>query len=923
MPPADAAAEAVLPAPTLTPVLGRPDAADRSETTLPTATQTASGAVSAAARQAVPGAAPEAVQEAAPAAAPEAASEAAPKAASEAASEATQPAWLSFSEWLTETDARSRLRLSGMHCAACAGLIETLLLRQPGVRAAQVSPATQRLTLDWAPAEVSLDVLRRELRRAGYDCAPDLATPTRELRRREHRQAIWRLFVAGFLMMQVMMLAWPAYVAAPGEMTPDVQALLRWGQWVLTLPVMLMAAGPFFQAAWSQLRSRRLGMDVPVVVGLTVAFVAGTGATLDPAGPFGHEVYFDSITMFVAFLLAARYLELRARHRAIEALEQVSGALPDQVERLRDDGGSDWVAAEALQPDDRVRVPAGQRIPADAVVLQGQGAVDESLLSGESRPVARTVGDEVLAGSINLHGVLLLKVRQVGAATRLSGLQRLMEQAFQERPAMLKASDRMAGVFLAGVMTLALGAALAWQFIDPSRAVAVAVSVLIVTCPCALSLAAPAAWVAAAGRLARQGLLLSRLEALEALARTTHVVMDKTGTLTSPQLALAAQWPERLDRQAAHWAFSLAAASHHPLSRALLLALQEQDALKAGPGCALADEAMTSEGGVAGIGPRSAAGTTGSNDDHFSETFAATATEHAGRGLTLTDMAGRVWRLGAPHWAIAPATTTTTTTVKSATVASTAIIESTGCAGRASTSTLAATAAPVPLDDAQLVLSCDGFPRAAWRFDEQLREDAHDAVADCQALGLSVTLLSGDQPSRVVQAAARAGITDWQGGASPEDKLARVSSLQQQGAHVLMLGDGINDAPVLARAQASIAMGQGADLAKVRADALLVQPRLRALPEAVALSRRTVRVVRQNLGWALFYNAACVPMALVGWLPPWAAGLGMALSSCAVIGNAARLGRSGMPAAPSSGAPIAAPATGPLATPIAAPTAES
>lgn len=744
------------------------------------------------------------------------------------------PDLLSYSGWLTDTDARSRLRLSGMHCAACAGLIEALLLRQPGVRAAQVSPSTQRLTLDWAPAETSLEHLRRELRRAGYDCAPDLATPTRELRRREHRQAIWRLFVAGFLMMQVMMLAWPAYVAAPGEMTPDVQALLRWGQWVLTLPVMLMAAGPFFQAAWTQLRSRRLGMDVPVVVGLTVAFVAGTGATLDPTGPFGHEVYFDSITMFVAFLLAARYLELRARHRAMQALEDVGQALPDRVERLRADGGSDWVAAEVLQPGDQVRVPAGQRIPADAVVVQGQGAVDESLLSGESRPVNKSVGDQVLAGSINLHGVLVLSVRQVGAATRLSGLQRLMEQAFQERPTLLRASDRMAGVFLAGVLTLALGAALAWQFIDPSRAVAVAVSVLIVTCPCALSLAAPAAWVAAAGRLARQGLLLSRLESIESLARVTHVVVDKTGTLTDTRLALAAQWPSTLAREEADMAFALAAASHHPLSRALLLALQGQRAD--------AHPARAPEPAPASVSAPAATDVT---------------TEHTGRGLETTDAQGAVWRLGSARWAS----------------------ESSG------------TLSDPPLADAQMVLACNGVPRAGWRFDEQLRDDAREAVAACQALGLSVTLLSGDQPARVSQAAELAGIRDWHGAASPEDKLAHVARLQQQGAQVLMLGDGINDAPVLARAQASIAMGQGADLAKVRADALLVQPRLNAVPQALALSRRTVRVVRQNLAWALIYNTACVPMALAGWLPPWAAGLGMALSSCAVIANAARLGR--------------------------------
>lgn len=762
-----------------------------------------------------------------------------------------------------DTNVRSRLRLSGMHCAACAGLIEALLQRQPGVRAAQVSPSTQRLTLDWSPADTSIEHLRRELRRAGYDCAPDEPTPALELRRREHRQAIWRLFVAGFLMMQVMMLAWPAYVAAPSEMTPDVQALLRWGQWVLTLPVMLMAAGPFFQAAWTQLRTRRLGMDVPVVVGLTVAFVAGTGATLDPTGPFGHEVYFDSITMFVAFLLAARYLELRARHRAMQALEEVGHALPDQVERLRADGSSDWVAAEALQPGDQVRVPAGQRIPADAVVVSGQGAVDESLLSGESRPVSKSVGDEALAGSINLHGVLVLSVRQVGAATRLSGLQRLMEQAFQERPTLLKASDRMAGVFLAGVLTLALGAALAWQFIDPSRAVAVAVSVLIVTCPCALSLAAPAAWVAAAGRLARQGLLLSRLESIESLARITHVVMDKTGTLTDTRLALAAQWPATLAREDGDRAFALAAASHHPLSRALLLALQGQR-----------EEAQSAGASGPRFGPTfgpPSEPAPGSSSDRAPEAASDLAcitaragadvtTEHIGRGLETTDATGAVWRLGSARWA---------------------------------------SESPVDLSDAQLVLSCNGVPHAAWRFDERLREDARSAIAACQALGLPVTLLSGDQPARVALAAERAGIHDWHGGASPEDKLAHVARLQQQGAQVLMLGDGINDAPVLARAQASIAMGQGADLAKVRADALLVQPRLSAVPEALALSRRTVRVVRQNLAWALVYNTACVPMALAGWLPPWAAGLGMALSSCAVIANAARLGRgASVPAAP-------------------------
>ncbi|MDH0866318.1 cation-translocating P-type ATPase [Mitsuaria sp. GD03876] len=723
-----------------------------------------------------------------------------------------------FTQWREAADGRrvacSRLRLSGMHCASCAGLIEALLQAQPGVRSVQVNASTQGLTLDWLPDTVSLDRLRESLSPAGYDFAPDLAGPARDLRRREHRQALWRWFVAGFLMMQVMMLAWPSYVAAPGELAPDQAALLRWGQWVLTLPVMLLSAGPFFRAAFAQVRGRRLGMDVPVALGLAVAFVAGSGATLDPGGPFGHEVYFDSITMFVSFLLGARYLELRARHRAAEALEQAADALPGKVERLRPDGATEWVAVEQLSVGDRVRVAAGQRIPADATVEAGHGAVDESLLTGESRPISKSPGEAVLAGSLNLSGVLTLRILRTGEQTRLAAIRQLMAQAFQDRPAALRLSDRVAGWFLAVVIVLAGAAAIVWQFIDPSKALAVAVSVLIVTCPCALSLAAPAAWVAAAGALARRGLLLSRLDAIEALAGVDHVVMDKTGTLTDPAPRLTSQWPAALDPESTAFARGLAGGSLHPLSRALVAAL--------------------------GTGPVTAEW--------------RAMEELAGRGMQGVDARGRRWRLGAPRWA---------------------------------------TDASVPgaVPQARIVLSCDGVPRAAWMFDEALRDGAGRALEAWRAMGLEIDLLSGDAPARVEEIAERAGIARWRGGASPEDKLAHVAELQASGRRVLMIGDGINDAPVLARAQVSVAMGQGADLAKARADALLLADHLDPVTDALRLARRARRVVRQNLGWSALYNAVCVPMALVGWLPPWAAGLGMAMSSLLVVGNAARLGR--------------------------------
>lgn len=713
---------------------------------------------------------------------------------------------------------RARFRLSGLHCATCAGLIESLLHAQRGVKSAEVHPSTQTLVLDWWPERATLDELRQALAPAGYDFVPDLAGPARDLRRREHRQALWRLFVAGFLMMQVMMLAWPSYVAAPGELPPDQAALLRWGQWVLTLPVMLLAAGPFFRAALGQLRGRRLGMDVPVALGLAVAFVAGSGATLDPGGPFGHEVYFDSITMFVAFLLGARYLELRSRHRAAAAIEQAAEALPGEVERFRADGSVERVAIEALAIGDRVRVAAGQRMPADAIVESGTGAADESLLTGESRPVAKVPGDAVLAGSLNLSGVLTVCVRQVGEQTRLAGIRQLMAQAFQDRPTTLRTTDRVAGWFLAAVLVLAVAAALVWQFVDPSRAVAVAVSVLVVTCPCALSLAAPAAWVSAAGALARRGLLLSRLAAIESLADVDRIVMDKTGTLTDPAPRLRCVQADAPDAEALAAAAVLAASSLHPLSRALAAAL---------PAPSGAKDAWTIE-------------------------------EFSGRGMEGVDARGQRWRLGSSPW--------------------------TADAGRR--------AAALPdSSDAQIVLTCEGALRAAWHVDESLREGASAAIAEWQAMGLAVELLSGDAPERVVAAARQAGIAHWRGGARPEDKLQHVTALQARGHRVLMIGDGINDAPVLARAQVSIAMGQGADLAKARADAVLTSDRLDAITGALRLARRTRRVVRQNLAWSALYNAVCVPMALVGWLPPWAAGLGMATSSLLVVANAARLGR--------------------------------
>ncbi|MGY0194293.1 heavy metal translocating P-type ATPase [Leptothrix sp. BB-4] len=732
-------------------------------------------------------------------------------------------------QWLDGADGtrtgRTRLLLGGLHCAACAGVIEGALQRVDGVRRAEVNGTAQRAVVDWDPARTRVSELIEAVRGAGYGAFPDTGAEAVALAQRESRQAIWRLFVAAFCMMQVMMYATPAYVAEPGDISADMVQLLRWASWVLSVPVVLFAAGPFFQGAWRSLRQRRIGMDVPVTLGIVVTFVASSAATfggLQATRVMGHEVYFDSLTMFVSFLLGARLLESRARARAAQSLDAVMRRLPDAVERLLADGRVERVPAAELALGDVVRVHVGQAFAADGEVIDGRTQVDEAMLTGESRPVERGPGDRVAAGCLNLGAPVTLRVTQLGAQTRFQRIVALVERALTERPSFLVSADRIAGPFLWAVLALAIGAYVVWLRIDPSRALEVAVAVLIVTCPCALSLGAPVAWLAAAGDLARRGVLLQRLDALEVLTRVRHLVFDKTGTLTEDRLSLAqAQSLSHLDGVAPERvravADALAARSRHPLARALA---EAASTVPASLPVALDDLA-----------------------------------EQPGAGLQAR-VDGHSWRLGSADFC-------------------------------------GADADGVDRPAVWLAVEAD----AAWRpllrfeFDETLRPDAEAAVQRLHAAGLQTRLLSGDQPGPVARMAARLGLGAHQARCTPQDKLDAVAALQGQGEAVAMVGDGINDAPVLARADVSIAMGSAAALAQARADVIVLSDRIGDLVLLHDTARRTVRIVRQNLVWALAYNLVSVPLALVGWLPPWLAGLGMALSSLLVVLNGLRLAR--------------------------------
>jgi Cu2+-exporting ATPase len=717
-----------------------------------------------------------------------------------------------------EHEREAALILEGITCAACVWLNEAHIGRQPGVTAVDINYATRRARVRWDERQTKLSSILEAVAAIGYRAHPYDTAKLEELAGKERRSAMWRLFVAGFGMMQVMMYAVPVYLADEGTMTPDIEQLMRWASLVLTLPVMLYSAMPFFSGAWRDIKLHRVGMDVPVAIGVGSAFLASCWATLVAGG----EVYFDSVAMFVFFLLTGRYLEMMARQKATRGVEAISKALPAFAERYLDypDAATERVAVAVLAAGDILRVKPGETIPADGAVIDGESSVDESLLTGESLPVPKRVGHELTGGSVNIGSPLTMRVEQAGEATRLAAIRRLMERAASEKPSVVVMADRIAARFVAALLVLALITGVAWWWIDPSRALWVFVAVLVVSCPCALSLATPAVLTVATGSLARLGVLVTRGHAIETLARATEFVFDKTGTLTEgrPILVETLASGGVTAAEALRLAAAMEQGSEHSLGRAL------RDAAK---------EPLPDIEGVRA---------------------------YTGNGMEAT-IAGRLLRIGTPGFVGA----------------------------------LHGGGVPVEADawmasgDTVVALG-DGTGWLAWfRFEDKPRAGAAETIARLKELGLSISVLSGDAPATVARTAAMLGVETGVGGMTPEAKHEYLNGLQRQGNVVAMVGDGVNDAPVLAQAHVSVAMGGGTDLARSQSDVVLLADDLRQLAAGVVLARRTLRIIRQNLAWAFAYNLLAIPLAMAGWVTPWMAGIGMSASSLLVVLNALRL----------------------------------
>jgi len=707
----------------------------------------------------------------------------------------------------TEADGTRRIELAvgGLHCAACVWRIESALARQPGVRAARINVGTRRLTLRWSGAAETANTLTALVARLGYRAVPFTAAAAERGDHDEERALLRAIAVAGFAFANVMLLSVAVWSGHTQGMGPATRDLLHWVSALIALPALAYAGQPFFRSAWAALRQGGTNMDVPISVGVTLAAVA----SLIEVGQSGTHAYFDSAITLVFFLLIGRFLDRRMRGRARSAAAHLLslGAAPVTV--LDADGHRRALPPRAVPPGAAVLVAAGERIGVDGRVEEGASEVDQSFVTGEQAPEAVVPGAPVLAGMINLTAPLRLSVTATGDGTVLAGIARLVEAAEQGRSRHLALADRVARRYAPAVHTVALATVLGWVALGGmawGEALLIGITVLIITCPCALALAIPAVQVAAVGRLMREGIILKSATALERLAAADTVVFDKTGTLTRAEPALV----HPVDAGALRIAAGLAAASRHPLSRALARAMPEA------PRC-------------------------------------AEVREHPGEGLSCLTPAGEI-RLGSRRFA--------------------GVAEE----GR-------------PVEGPALWLARPGHRPVRFAFANDLRPDAEEVAAGLAQGGYRLAILSGDRAAVVAPLAARLGIPDWQAEQDPAAKLQALIARRAAGQRVAMVGDGLNDAPALAAALVSISPASATDVAQAAADAVFQGERLAPVARLLAAAQAADRLARQNLAFALAYNAVAVPLAIAGLVTPLIAAVAMSSSSIVVIANALRLGR--------------------------------
>ena len=717
----------------------------------------------------------------------------------------------------------AHFKVEGMYCPDCAANIEASLQNEPGIKDATISFAGEQGRVEYDPDEVDLESALDRLKGLGYQAHLTTDLENRKLERQQEWMFL-RLIVAAGFGMQVMLIylvqLYPLY--ASGALNTENVRNLQYVVWVLATPALFIGGSQFLVGAWRSLQAGKAGMNTLVSLGTLSAYSYSAYVTLTGGG----EAYFDSVVMITTFIMFGRYLEKIGGAQARKDIRHLLKLRPDKAWQRIDD---DWqeIRASKLMPGDRILVRPGERVPADAEILGGEAAVDESLLTGESTPVDKGAGDVVYAGTVVTDDALIGRVTRAGEETRLAQITEVVEQTLNTKPPIQRLADKASGYFAFGIVGTAIVTFVGWWLsgTQPSQALLTAVAVLVVACPCALGLATPLAIAVTLGRTAQHGILVRNPTALETAAQVTRIVFDKTGTLTRGQLSVVEADVDPQTELSEEDLLCLAAGveqySEHPVARAIVDSCSqsrpEASDFEAARGLGVSADV---DGKVQ---ERVRVGSLRHLEGVDQSPLTDGARKHAERGETV------VW---------------------------------VGWEGRA--------AGFIALQD-------EPHPTAS----EALRQlkDKH----------IKTVMLSGDNPRTVAAIASDLGLSDYGGDIAPTEKAERIKEWQEDGETVAMIGDGVNDAPALAQADLSITTASGADVAGETSDIVLTRSDLTLIPWLIELSDRAGRIIRENLGWAFAYNLVAVPLAAFGVISPGIAAGAMATSSLLVVGNSLRL----------------------------------
>jgi Cu2+-exporting ATPase len=714
------------------------------------------------------------------------------------------------------------LLVEGIHCPACVWLIERALHKEAGVQTANVNLAAKRIHLRWDSTRNKLSDLIRALAKIGYSAVPYDPENAEGVIKKANRSMLYRLFFAGFAMMN---LIWISIALYSGADKGEFRDFFHWMGFALATPTLLYAGYPFFRGALGGLRVGQLTMDLPISIGLSVTYAYSTYITV--TGSKSGEVYFDTVTNLIFVILIGRYLEGMFRHQALSATKRLMELQP-RVATVMQDGEEKITPIRGVRLADQVLIKPGYKVPVDGIVLEGHSAVDESMLSGESAPVSKSAGDKVSAGTLNTSGALLVEVNSTLQNTILAKIIRLVEEAQASKAPIQRIADAIVPWFVLVTLLCAALTFYLWHFDNFGLALMAATSVLIITCPCALGMATPMSVAVASGLGAKHGILIKNGLVLETLSRVTHFVFDKTGTLTEGRMSVAHLFIRTgfIENEVLRSAAAVERYSEHSIARAII---SEAEAAQ----LAFRDVAVSGFQASPGLGVQAQAD-------------------------------GKTVLLGSLAWLNRNGVTADAQLQAEATASEAQAMSCVHCA-------------------------IAGAHVAAFALSDKLRPDAQQLVNELRAAGIAMTLLSGDRKTVAEAVARQLGGMDVIAEVLPQDKDLEIQRLQQGGAIVAMVGDGVNDAPALIRADVGIALGSGTDVSVDSADIVLMHNELDKVRLATLLSRRTLLTIRQNIGLSFVYNIIMVPLAMMAKVDPLLAAISMPISSLVVIGNAARI----------------------------------